>query len=191
MIFCHPYQSRGCSSNPQIVLLILDDLIHASAKRGMVDGFQSNLVVCQPKHAMRRSHPDSTPMVLRKRQQLFTCMQLDYRPEVSVLIGIQIVHACDPDRVLFVLQKSADPRGVWLQEMDPIAPLCVKEIVRANEHLVSSTLKGSHYTLPISSTFPRELQLSALGIRLKVNLSTFFGRHTERADWRSEERRVG
>ena len=26
------------------------------------------------------------------------------------------------------------------------------------------------YTLPISSTFPRELQLSALGIRLKVSL---------------------
>jgi hypothetical protein len=44
-------------------------------------------------------------------------------------------------------------------------------------------IEGSHYTLPIISTFPRELQLSALGIRLKVNLSTFFGRHAEKADW--------
>src|ERR1039458_2736484 len=53
---------------------------------------------------------------------------------------------------------------------------------RGKRHRAHS-IEGSHYTLPISSTFPRELQLSALGIRLKVNLSTFFGRHTERADW--------
>jgi len=31
-------------------------------------------------------------------------------------------------------------------------------------------VEGSHYTLPIISTFPRELQLFALGIRLKVSL---------------------
>jgi hypothetical protein len=48
---------------------------------------------------------------------------------------------------------------------------------------VRNRVEGSHYTLPINSTFPRGLQLSALGIRLKVNLSTFFGRHTDKADW--------
>jgi hypothetical protein len=48
---------------------------------------------------------------------------------------------------------------------------------------VIDSIEGSHYTLPIISTFRRELQLSAPGIRLKVNLSTFFGRHTEKADW--------
>jgi hypothetical protein len=51
------------------------------------------------------------------------------------------------------------------------------------QQMMSHCVKGSHYTLPIGSTFPRELQLSALGIRLKVNLSTFFGQHTDKADW--------
>jgi hypothetical protein len=45
-----------------------------------------------------------------------------------------------------------------------------------------NSVEGSHYTLPIISTFPRELLLSALGIRLKVNRSTFFDRPTEMAD---------
>jgi hypothetical protein len=48
---------------------------------------------------------------------------------------------------------------------------------------VRNRIEGSRYTLPIISSFPRELLLSALGIRLKVNRSTSFGRHTEMADW--------
>ncbi|MGA9671241.1 MAG: hypothetical protein WBQ94_18670, partial [Terracidiphilus sp.] len=39
-----------------------------------------------------------------------------------------------------------------------------------DQDIVIDPVEGSHYTLPIISTFPRELQLSALGIRLKVNL---------------------
>jgi hypothetical protein len=42
---------------------------------------------------------------------------------------------------------------------------------------VTDIVEGSRYTLPIISTFPRESQLSALAIRLKAYLSTFFGRH--------------
>jgi hypothetical protein len=38
-----------------------------------------------------------------------------------------------------------------------------------NEPLVTHRIEGSYYTLPISSTFPRELQLSALVIPSKVS----------------------
>jgi hypothetical protein len=60
--------------------------------------------------------------------------------------------------------------------IDPLGDL-------SHQSVVIDSIEGSHYTLPINSTFPRGLQLSALGIRLKVNLSTFFGRHTDKADW--------
>jgi hypothetical protein len=47
---------------------------------------------------------------------------------------------------------------------------------------VTQVIEGSRYTLPIISTFPRESQLSALAIRLKACLSTFFGRHAGKGD---------
>jgi hypothetical protein len=51
-----------------------------------------------------------------------------------------------------------------------------------HQSVVVNSVKGSRYTLPIISTFPRESQLSALAIRLKACLSTFFGRHTGKGD---------
>jgi hypothetical protein len=51
-----------------------------------------------------------------------------------------------------------------------------------DEPALIEVIEGSRYTLPIISTFPRESQLSALAIRLKACLSTFFGRHTGKGD---------
>jgi len=55
-----------------------------------------------------------------------------------------------------------------------------------SDHLLQpimlDVVKGSRYTLPIISTYPRGLLLSALGIRLKVSRSTLFDRHNEMAD---------
>jgi hypothetical protein len=47
---------------------------------------------------------------------------------------------------------------------------------------MSDCIKGSRYTLPIISTFPTESQLSALAIRSKAYLSTFFDRHAGKGD---------
>ncbi|HEY6369846.1 MAG TPA: hypothetical protein VIX37_04660, partial [Candidatus Sulfotelmatobacter sp.] len=51
-----------------------------------------------------------------------------------------------------------------------------------HQFVVVDSIKGSHYTLPISSTYQRELQLLALGIRLKAYLSTFFDQPIGKVD---------
>jgi hypothetical protein len=51
-----------------------------------------------------------------------------------------------------------------------------------HQQLVIQASEGSHYTLPIISTFPKKSRLSVLAIRLRAGLSTFFGRHVEKVD---------
>jgi len=81
-------------------------------------------------------------------------------------------HAVHHDAAIQIGAEQPDHSGI----SDPF-------LNAIDEDVVIHSIKGSHYTLPIISTFPRELQLFALGIRLKVNLSTFFDRLTEKADW--------
>jgi hypothetical protein len=50
------------------------------------------------------------------------------------------------------------------------APVRDAMLDELHKPFVRNRIEGSHYTLPIISTFPRELQLFALGIRLKVSL---------------------
>ena len=55
-------------------------------------------------------------------------------------------------------------------------------LYRPQKKILIQVVEGSHYTLPIISTFPKKSRLSVLAIRLRAGLSTFFGRHVEKVD---------
>ena len=130
------HEPRSIRPNPQVVLAILKDLIHAAVRRLSCNLAQNSAIARDAIQTGRGPHPERVLVILEKRGNAAVFSQLQCDGKLAIAIAVQIVGRANPESAILLFKKSADPCCPTLDQVDAVFGRSIQKIIRAHKNLV-------------------------------------------------------